>query len=207
MTQIDSITASAGIPTAWPVFGMFTGASKGSPVSMAWIIGEGSSPDCHVCRSLVPGQPGVDVGDVLRLVLLAPRNRAELNVVGRPPLGLGREGERDELGNVAVAGRREGAPALEQRQLEEVPLGEVELGELVGLGAPGVRGQGGQAADLVDQAAQRVEAVGAVDLERGQHREVVDAGHRGRDRLEGPAQWRWPGPCRSCPPRGRGRPS
>ena len=54
MTQIDSITASAGSPTAWPVFGMLTGASKGSPVSMAWIMGDGSSPDCQVCRSLVP---------------------------------------------------------------------------------------------------------------------------------------------------------
>ena len=134
------------------------------------------------------GQPGVDVGDVVRLVLLAPRNRAELNVVGRAPVGLGREGERDELGNVPVAGRREGAPALEQRQLEEVPLGEVELGERLGLRAPRVRGQRRQAADLLDQIAQHVEAVRAVDLERGEHREVVDPGHRGRDRLEGPAQ-------------------
>ena len=54
MTQIDSITTSAGIPTACPTLGMFTGASNGSPVSMASIIGEGSSPDCQVCRSLVP---------------------------------------------------------------------------------------------------------------------------------------------------------
>ncbi len=54
MTQIDSTTASAGRPTAWPVLGMFTGASNGSPVSMACIMGEGSSPDCQVCRSLVP---------------------------------------------------------------------------------------------------------------------------------------------------------
>ena len=54
MTQIDSRTTSAGRPTPWPGLGMFTGASKGSPVSMAWIMGEGSSPDCHVWRSLVP---------------------------------------------------------------------------------------------------------------------------------------------------------
>src|SRR5271155_1192490 len=50
------------------------------------------------------GQPGVDVGDVVRLVLLAPGNRTERNVVGRTPLGLGREGERHEFGNVAVSG-------------------------------------------------------------------------------------------------------
>ena len=47
-------TASSGSPIPWPVFGMLTGASKGSPLSIAWIIGEGSSPDCQVCRSLVP---------------------------------------------------------------------------------------------------------------------------------------------------------
>ena len=36
------------------MFGMLTGASKGTPVSMASIIGEGSSPDCQVCSGLVP---------------------------------------------------------------------------------------------------------------------------------------------------------
>ena len=55
MTQIDSThRRRSGTSGAWPAFGMLTGASKGSPVSMAWIIGEGSSPDCQVCRSLVP---------------------------------------------------------------------------------------------------------------------------------------------------------
>ena len=35
MTQTDSTTASGGRPGACPAFGTFTGASKGSPVSMA----------------------------------------------------------------------------------------------------------------------------------------------------------------------------
>ena len=41
MTQIDSSTASGGSPSPCPVFGMLTGASNGSSLSMAWIIGDG----------------------------------------------------------------------------------------------------------------------------------------------------------------------
>ena len=78
------------------------------------------------------------------------------------------------------------------------------LENLSASGRPGYGARAAEAADLVHQAAEGVEAVGAVDLERGQHREVVDPGHRGRrpPRRAGPG--RWPGPCRSCPPRGRG---
>ncbi len=54
MRQIDSSTTSGGRPTAWPALGMLAGAAKGSPVSRAWIMGEGSSPDGQVCSCLVP---------------------------------------------------------------------------------------------------------------------------------------------------------
>jgi hypothetical protein len=36
------------------VFGVLTGASKDTPVNMASIIGDGSSPDCHVCNGVEP---------------------------------------------------------------------------------------------------------------------------------------------------------
>ena len=133
------------------------------------------------------GQPGIDVGHVVGLVLLAPRDRAERDVVPRTPLGLGCEREGHELGDVAVPGGGEGAPTVEQRELEEVALGEIALGELLRLWTSGHEAQRLEPADLLDQAAQEVETVSPVDLERREHREMVDAGHRRGDGLEGPA--------------------
>ena len=93
-----------------------------------------------------------------------------------------------ELGDVTVAGGREGPPAVEQGELEEVTLGEVELGERLGLGSARVGGQRVEAPDLLDHLAQDGEPVLPVDLERGDHREVVDAGHRRLHGLPGLAQ-------------------
>ena len=44
-----------------------------SPVSMASIMGEGSSPDCQVCRSLVPASQASTSATYSRLVRLPPR--------------------------------------------------------------------------------------------------------------------------------------
>jgi hypothetical protein len=119
--------------------------------------------------------------------LLAPGDRAQPDVVRRAPFGLGRERERHELGDMPVARCRERAPAVQQGQLEEVTLGEIALGELLGLRPARRRSQGLEPSDLVDHLAQQFEPVGTVDLERGQHREVVDASDRAGHRLERPA--------------------
>ena len=66
---------------------------------------------------------------------------------------------------MTVARGREGPPTVEQGQLEEVPLGEVELGERLGLGPTRVGSQGVESPDFLDQVAQNGEPVLAVHLE------------------------------------------
>ncbi len=97
-------------------------------------------------------QPGVDVRHVFRLVLLTPGDRAERDVVGRTPprLGVRAKETNSAMCRSPAAGKR--APAVEQGELEHVALGEVELGELLGLGPSRMRGQRLQAADLFDAA-------------------------------------------------------
>ena len=95
-----------------------------------------------------------------------------------------RQRERDELGDVAVTRRREGSPAVQQRQFEQVPFREVTLGELLGL-RPARHGvQRLEPSDLVNEFPQHVEPVRPVHFERREYREVVDAGDRTRDGLE-----------------------
>ena len=191
-----------------PSLGMLTGASNGSPVSIASITGRGQLAGLPGLQVLGAGQPGVDVGDVAGLVLLALGDRGQLDVVVRPPARLGREHRRDELGDVAVTGRGKAPQRSSSVSLSRWRCGEVQLGEGLGLGPARGTGPAPRAPDLLDQARARSSKPSSPSTSS-----AVTTGKWltpatvGRDRLGGAAQGDGQVHAPVARPRGTGRPS
>ena len=135
------------------------------------MTGATSSPESQVASSSLPAS----TSSTSAMYSSWCFSRFDMGVSSMPqfaphPDSLG-EHRRHELGQVAVVGAQQRAPAVEQRQLEQVAPSEVELRERLCLFLARCRDECVEAAELVDQLGQQLEAVLAVDVDLGDDRE------------------------------------
>ena len=166
------------------------------------MTGAGSSPDCQVWSVLGPGQPGVDVGDVARPGAPGGARWWSARCCSRPPSRTasvrtqGRNSARWRSPAAAIAPHRSSRVSFSSCRWAKSSR---ENGSASGRSGPGA--SAASPPGRLDQVAQDVEAVLAVDLEGGHHREVVDPADRRPHRLGRPAQGDGQVQA-SCPPRG-----